>query len=103
RELLTNEAFLLNCLRNREEIRKTNWFKSFEGPDGKANFVMAKENLLDNLKVREVAETKLVMVSMTWNKPDDTKVIVQEIVQQHLDDQRSKAQTKLMERTQRVN
>jgi len=96
--MIRHEALLMKVLANRDEIRKTEWFKSFGG-----NVVKAKEDLLDNLRVDAIPETRLVAVSMSHSKPEDCKTIVQEIVQQHLDDQRQASQNKVLERSQALN
>jgi uncharacterized protein involved in exopolysaccharide biosynthesis len=96
--MIKHESLLMKVLGNRDEIRKTEWFKSFGG-----NVVKAKEDLLDNLRVDAIQETRLVAVSMSYSKPEDCKTIVHEIVQQHLDDQRQASQNKVLERSQQLN
>ena len=96
--MIRHESLLMKVLANREEIRKTDWFKGFGG-----NPVKAKEDLLDKLDVIAIPETRLVSVAMSYSKPEDCKTIVQEIVQQHLDDQRQASQNKILERSQALN
>src|SRR5688500_12798311 len=66
--MIKHQLLLMKVLANREEIRKTEWFKSFGG-----NPVKAKEDLLDNLDVIAIPETRLVSVSMSYSKPEDCK------------------------------
>src|ERR1051326_5257407 len=97
--LLTHEGLLINVLKNPSgDIRKTEWFKSFDG-----NIFKAKEDLLDNLRVVAVPETKLVSVAMSYSNPADTKVIVEEIVGQHLRNQQEQTQNRILERSQMLN
>jgi capsular exopolysaccharide synthesis family protein len=96
--MLKHEALLMKVLKDREEIRQTDWYKSFN-----SNVVKAKEDLLDNLRVDPIQDTRLVAVSMTYSKPDDCRKIVEEIVSQHLQDQQAASQNRVLERTQLLN
>src|SRR6266545_2579163 len=77
--MLTHQSLLIRVLKDREDVRKTDWFKSFGN-----NIVKAKEDLLDKLDVNAVPDTRLVAISMSYSKPEDTKTIVEELVTQHL-------------------
>jgi capsular exopolysaccharide synthesis family protein len=96
--MLMHESLLMKVLKDREDIRKTDWFKNFNG-----NITKAKEELLDNLRVSAVPETRLVAVQMTYSKPEDCRTIVEEIVSQHLDERRAASQYRVLERTQLLN
>ncbi len=96
--MLTHESLLLKVLKDREDVRKTDWFKSFNG-----NVVKAKEELLDNLRVSAVPETRLVAVSMTYSKPEDCRTIVEDVVSQHLALQQEASAFRVLERTQLLN
>lgn len=95
-QLLRQESLFSRVLQNeKSEIRKTIWFKQF--PAG-SNVSMAKQDLAENFGVSMVPETRLVAVSMTYSVPSDCKIIVQEIVDQHLQDQRTNIQNKQINR-----
>jgi len=75
-------------------IRETKWFAQFRG-----NTRKVKEDLQDHFKVNAIPDSELLMVRMTCADPIDAQVIVNEIVGQHLEDQREEARTALSDRT----
>jgi uncharacterized protein involved in exopolysaccharide biosynthesis len=80
--LLHSDALLSAVLRSREEIRKTRWFGGFGSPGE------AKQDLLDRLVITPIPDTKLVRIDVSCADPHDAKVIVEDVVEQHLLEQR---------------
>ncbi len=79
-QLMRSESLFNTVLSNdNSEIRKTTWFKGFDG-DIKA----AKTDLMKQFSASPVPETRLISASMTYSVPDDCKTIVNEIVDEHL-------------------
>ncbi len=69
-------------------VRETGWFKQFS--DEKNPISAAKEDLLDNLAVRPIPDSKLVAVSMSYKNPKEAATIVKDIVTEHLESERSR-------------
>lgn len=67
-------------------IRNTSWFQRFKG-DVRA----AREDLTRNFDANAIAETRLISVSMTYTNPEDSRVIVQAIVDRYLQNVRGRA------------
>lgn len=83
-QLLRNEALWSEALKNPlAPIRETSWFRSF--PDT----TQAKKNLKKRFRAVPVTDTKLLMVQMTCPNPADAKLIVQDLVNLHLEQQRT--------------
>jgi capsular exopolysaccharide synthesis family protein len=68
-------------------IRETTWFKQFAGE--KNPISAAKEDLRQNLAVRPIPDSKLVEISMSYKNPKEAATIVEDVVTEHLDSQRS--------------
>lgn len=87
-QLLTADGLLARLFSNpNKAIRETSWFKQFANePDPVA---AAKEDLLESLSVRPIADSKLVAISMSYKDPREAAVIVKDVVTEHLDNQRS--------------
>lgn len=97
-EKILNEGLWASVLQNNEAVRKTDWFTNFERKAGSATqaagsqateggvtaAMLAKEDLGDNFSVAPRPESRLVRISMTAGKPEDAKVIVQAIVDEHI-------------------
>ena len=97
--LLKNESLFIRVLQNPNgDIRKTNWFKSF-----RTNVFDAKDDLVDNFAVEVIPESRLVSVKMSFSDPRDCRTIVEEVVNQHLEDQKQIAQNKTLERSVILN
>ena len=76
------------------EIRKTEWFQSFGLKNeitGKTepDIAAAKSDLADNFQVLPSGASNLIKVMMTTRVPRDARVIVQDIVDQHLKEQQT--------------
>jgi polysaccharide biosynthesis transport protein len=97
--LLKNESLFIRVLQNPNgDIRKTSWFKGF-----RSDVFRAKEDLLDYFRVDVVPESRLVSVKMSYRDPRACRTIVEEIVNQHLEDQKQIAQNKTLERSVILN
>jgi capsular exopolysaccharide synthesis family protein len=97
--LLKQEALFIQVLQNpNSEIRKTTWWNSFGG-----NVFKAKQNLVNKFAVSVIPESKLIAVSMSYRDPKACKTIVEEIVNQHLENQKQISQNKQLERSVMLN
>ncbi len=77
------------------EIRKTDWFQSFGLKNEitgrtEPDIAAAKRDLTDNFQVLPYSGSNLIQVLMTTRVPGDARVIVQDIVDQHLKEQQTK-------------
>jgi capsular exopolysaccharide synthesis family protein len=97
--LLKQEALFIQVLQNpNSEVRKTKWFQSFRG-----DVFKAKEDLVDNFRVDVIPESKLIAIKMSYSEPHDCKVIVEDIVNRHLENQKEINQNKQLERSVMLN
>jgi polysaccharide biosynthesis transport protein len=84
--MLTNKYFLGSIIDDpTSEVRKTNWFKQFNG-----HFEEAKEDLQSKLEVYPKPNTRLISVSMSTGSPADSLTIVREIVDRHVKERTDK-------------
>jgi len=98
-QLLKQDALFVQVLQNpNAELRKTKWWNSFKG-----SVQAAKEDLADNFRVDPIAESKLVSIRMSCTDPKDCKTVVEDIVNQHLENQKVIAQNKQLERSSQLN
>src|SRR5688572_4829401 len=102
-QLLRGESLISTLFQNSDKrIRETDWFKQFVRPNG-PDIAAAKEDLQKRLAVRPITDSKLVAVSMSYKNPADTRTIVEDIVNQHLEEQRKLSSEKQSDRSQRLN
>jgi capsular exopolysaccharide synthesis family protein len=80
------------------DIRKTSWWASFGG-----NAVAAKEDLADNFRADVVPESRLISVKMSTRSKEDTKIIVNDIVNKHLEIQKQIKTNQQLERSVMLN
>jgi capsular exopolysaccharide synthesis family protein len=98
-QLMKQEALFIQVLQNpNSEIRKTTWWNSFGG-----NVFKAKQNLLKKFNVSVIPESKLIAISMDYQDPKACKTVVEEIVNQHLENQKLISQNKQLERSVMLN
>lgn len=98
-QLLKQEALFITVLQNaNSDIRKTNWWKNFGGDVHKA-----KEDLVKNFSVDIVPDSRLIAVRMSYRDPADAKTIVDEIVNQHLENQKTISQNRQLDRSVILN
>lgn len=88
-QLLTTDGLFSQVLQNPDRaIRETGWFKQFVNKDGKPDIAEAKDDLGDRLSVRPIPDSSLLEVAMSYRDPKDTRVIVEDLVNEHLEGQR---------------
>ncbi|MGB7159458.1 MAG: polysaccharide biosynthesis tyrosine autokinase [Tepidisphaeraceae bacterium] len=86
-QFLTHESLLSRLFSNpNKKIRETGWFKQFA--NGSNPIAAAKQELSEELSVRPIPDSKLVAVSMSYRDGKEAKIIVEDVVNQHLEDRR---------------
>ena len=102
-ELLKQDFLFSAALRNPQgKMASTDWYKEFRLPDGKPDISAMKEDLRKNLGVSAIPETGLVSISFEHKRPADCKVIVEEIVRIHLEQQRTIAENQFNQQTRQL-
>ncbi|MEO6436028.1 MAG: polysaccharide biosynthesis tyrosine autokinase [Tepidisphaeraceae bacterium] len=97
--LLKQEALFVQVLQNpNADIRKTTWWQGFGG-----KVFDAKEDLVDSFRVDVVPESKLIRIGMSYKDPKACKTIVEDIVNAHLENQKTLNQNKQLERSVALN
>ena len=97
---MKQEALFIQVLGdNNSEIRKTQWWLSFNNNVFKA----ASENLLKNFAVDPMQDSRLIQIRMSGSDPKSCKTIVEEIVNKHLDNQKQIATNKQLDRSGMLN
>ncbi|MCY2953994.1 MAG: polysaccharide biosynthesis tyrosine autokinase [Planctomycetota bacterium] len=91
---LTFPALFSEVLAKAGPMRETDWFKQFKG-----NTQDAKDDLEKHFRVAPFPDSALLMVRMTCRNPRDAKIIVDEVVTEHIQLQKQAAQTQLDNRT----
>jgi tyrosine-protein kinase Etk/Wzc len=99
---LTTDTLFSAALKNRDRIRDTKWFKSF-ATAGTPNIADAKEDLRKHFRASPLPDTTLLAVSMTCSVPVDAKVLVDEIVDEYLEQQRRGAEDRLAKETRMLS
>lgn len=106
--MLLHSQLLLRVLQNADNpIRQTHWLKQFEkpGPEGRPvlDVAAAKDDLLEVFDVAPLSNSRLIAITATTSVPKDAKVIVEEIVKEHIRQQRESVQARWMERAKSLN
>ncbi len=96
-QLLKSESLISHVLQVSDRIRATSWFLSFPSVED------AKEDLMDKFSVSAIPSSKLIQLSMSYSIPKDCKVIVEEIVNQHFQDQLKLKHSRQLDATQNLN
>ncbi len=91
---LGNES-LFGDLMKLEDIRATDWFRSFG-----TKVEDAKDDLKDNLRISPVPDTRLIQISMSAARPDDARELVEQLVSLHIRNEQQRAQNTNLERGQ---
>ncbi|MGH7214376.1 MAG: polysaccharide biosynthesis tyrosine autokinase [Tepidisphaeraceae bacterium] len=100
-QLLRQESLVSKILQNpKSEIRNTSWFNQFPKEQ---NITLAKQDLLKNFSAGPVPDTRLIAVSFSCSIPNDCKTVVEDLVTQHLDDQRQNIKNKQYDRSVLLN
>ncbi len=97
-QLLKHDSLLSNVLTRSTELRSTNWFAELNG-----DVRLAKEDLLSRLSITPIVDTKLIMVSASYKDPRDAKVMVEQLVDQHLRQQSENRRNVELRRSQALN
>ena len=96
--LLKSEALFSRVLQNNfSPLRETRWYKDFP------SFAEAKRDLQEKFRVNPSGDTRLLSVSMTGKHREDLKVIISEIVETHIRQQKDAAERRSTEQTQVLN
>ena len=97
--LLTSEALLKSALSDANSpVRGTTWFKQFE--DGTYVDVSdAAKDLIRRFSATPVPESKLIKVEMSASDKKDAKVILEHIVNLHLEEQQKIHNALMLDRT----
>lgn len=85
------------------EIQQTKWINQFKRANGTLDDGKAREDLEDHFGVAPVADSQLIRVSFTCNDPRDARIVVQDIVNQHLIDQDRSRRDRTASRTEQLN
>ena len=93
-QLLTQPRLFSELLEKSEEVRKTNWFQSFERPEDR------KKDLEDTLRVSPIPDSKLITVSMTTRERADARIIVDELVSLHIRNEQARTQADNLRRAE---
>ena len=97
--LLKQDALFTQVLTDpNAELRKTSWFQSYG-----ADAIKAKEDLVDEFKVEVIPESKLLAVKMSCADKKSPKVVVEDIINAHLENQKKINQNKQLERSVMLN
>ena len=102
---LKHPSLATRVLANSAKIRETQWFQKFTRTvNGAQEFDAnaAKRELLANLEVVPLAQSRLLSVSFSCGVPSDSRTIVQELVDQHIKDQRQLHQDTETEQSRRI-
>jgi uncharacterized protein involved in exopolysaccharide biosynthesis len=101
-QFLQHDSLFSYVLSKEGRIRDTRWFSSFkivkdgkEVPDPRA----MKEDLQKSLHVSAIPDSQLVKVSFEGSDPRDCKIVLEEIVQAHLNREYLKAENSFNQRT----
>ena len=76
---LKHDSLLSAVLQRSTDLRNTGWFQEF-----KDDVSEAKDDLLGRLEIRPIPDTKVIQVSVSCGDPKDAKIIVEQLVDQHL-------------------
>ncbi len=97
--LLKQDALFIQVLQDpNADVRKTSWFQSYGSDAAKA-----REELMDDLKVEVIPESKLLAVRMSCADKKSPKVVIEDIVNAHLENQKKINQNKQLERSVMLN
>jgi succinoglycan biosynthesis transport protein ExoP len=103
-QMLKTDYLFTQVLQNPNgAIRSTQWFNEFKKSDGSFDIAKAKEDLYAKFSATPYPDTKLISVSFTYRIPKDCSVIVNDIVNQHIENERKRNADKSLDRTQSLN
>ena len=101
--LLLHPTLLVGVLEDpNSEIRRTGWFQQYKTGNG-YDIEKAKQNLLDIYGVSPVNNSRLIRAEVTWKNPEDSRVILKEVVDRHIQQQKESVQRDLGARSKTLN
>jgi capsular exopolysaccharide synthesis family protein len=98
-QLLTTERLFSAVLQKEGPLRESKWFAQFRGPDGIPITKAAKEDLAKILKVMPIPDSTLLSITCISAEPKDCKTIIDEVVTEHLDQQKEQAELRFSAQT----
>lgn len=91
---LKNGALLSEVLKSPDsDVRQTAYFKQYGTPEE------VKKNLMEDLVVTPLTDTKLIRVELSYRVPADTKTIIESVVNQHISDEEASSRDKQYDRS----
>jgi capsular exopolysaccharide synthesis family protein len=102
--LLQTDTLFSNVLKKNGRLRDTKWFAYFQEIDPATNkpridIKEAREYLQDYFRVSPVPDSELLAARFSWEDPKDCKIVIEEIVNEHLEQQKKQSQSRLDEQT----
>lgn len=82
---LLQAGLMLDVLSNSAKLRETGYYQQFDGPE------QAKEHLLANFSAQPIPKTRLISIEMTYRDPRDARTVVEEVVEQYIRLQQTRA------------
>src|SRR3712207_2815313 len=76
---------MFDVLTNSAKARETGYFRQFPSPE------RAKEHLLENFSAQAIPDSRLIAVEMTYRDPRDARTVVEEVVEQYIRLQQTRA------------
>lgn len=110
--MLTSDSLFSSVLSKPDlQIRQTSWFKQFvynqPQADGASRDVVdtgaAKLELQDRFTATAIPDSQLIKIEMSCADPQDAVKIIDDIVNTHLDQQRSQSTNKMLDKTSTLN
>ena len=95
---LTHDSLLSNVLQRSTDLRNTGWFQQFKG-----DVSAAKDDLVDRLTITPIPDTKVIKIQASTSDPKDAKIIVEQLVEQHLRQQGEIRRNVELRRSQALN
>ena len=96
--MLQHESLISAVVQKSQPLRGTNWFAQYTN-----DIKGAKADLQDRLTVTPMPDTRLIKVSVGYSDPRDAKVMVEELVNQHLTQQAARRLDTQLRRSQSLN
>ena len=102
--LLQTDTLFSNVLKKNGRLRETKWFAEFTEIDPATNkprvdVKEAREYLQDYFRVSPVPDSELLAARFSWADPKDCKIVIEEIVNEHLEQQKRQSESRLAEQT----
>jgi capsular exopolysaccharide synthesis family protein len=102
--LLQTDTLYSNVLKKNGRLRETKWFAKFTEIDPatnrpRINIRDAREYLQDYFRVSPVPDSELLAATFSWSDPKDCKIVIEEIANEHLDQQKRQSEARLAEKT----